>query len=68
MEPLNKSDFCDKRLKYKGFYRKNNLKSETSYIVAKKRGKCKRVGVNFDIFAYSYKAFIRNAGICVFSA
>ena len=25
---LNKSDFCDKRLKYKGFYRKNNLKSE----------------------------------------
>ena len=32
MEPLNKSDFCDKRLKYKGFYCKNNLKSEASYI------------------------------------
>ena len=27
-DALNKSDFCDKRLKYKGFYRKNNLKSE----------------------------------------
>ena len=25
---LNKSDFCDKRLKYKDFYRKKNLKSE----------------------------------------
>ena len=27
-DALNKSDFCDKRLKYKGFYRKINLKSE----------------------------------------
>ena len=27
-DALNNSDFCDKRLKYKGFYRKNNLKSE----------------------------------------
>ena len=29
-DALNQSDFCDKRLKYKGFYRKNNLKSEFS--------------------------------------
>ena len=29
-EPLNQSDFCDKRLKYRGYYRKNNLKSEAS--------------------------------------
>ena len=32
MEPLNHSNFCDKRLKYKGFYCKNNLKSEVSYL------------------------------------
>ncbi len=29
-DTLNKSNFCDKRLKYRGFYRKNNLKSEAS--------------------------------------
>ena len=29
-DTLNKSDFCDKRLKYRGFYCKNNLKSEAS--------------------------------------
>ena len=29
-DTLNKSDFCDKRLKYRDFYRKNNLKSEAS--------------------------------------
>ena len=31
-EPLNKSDFCDKRLKYRGFYCKNNMKSEASQM------------------------------------
>ncbi len=29
-ELLNTSDFCDKRLKYRDFYRKNHLKSEVS--------------------------------------
>ena len=29
-DALNKSDFCDKRLKYKSFCRKNNLKSKAS--------------------------------------
>nr|DAW39338.1 MAG TPA: hypothetical protein [Caudoviricetes sp.] len=29
-DTLNKSDFCDKRLKYRDFYCKNNLKSEAS--------------------------------------
>ena len=31
-DTLNQSDFCDKRLKYRGFYRKNNMKSEAFYI------------------------------------
>ena len=30
-DALNQSDFCDKRLKYRDFCRKNNLKSEYTY-------------------------------------
>ena len=30
-DTLNQSDFCDERLRYRGFYRKNNLKSEYTY-------------------------------------
>ena len=34
-DTLNQSSFCGKRLKYRGFWRKNNLKSAASALLQK---------------------------------
>ena len=61
-DALNKSDFCDKRLKYKGFYRKNNLKSEFPYSIGSFRTLSKASATAASMYACAISS-VKSVGV-----